>query len=120
MTSLTCDIRNWLACVRGCPNQTGDDDAEIFCSWTDAEGDDDADANESYIIASDFSFIVLIDSRGIDDGVGEEETDGKIATKRTNVVLIIKNCEKKECEPFEKGRTRLYKNDLTETWFAIL
>jgi hypothetical protein len=43
----------------------------------------------------------LLFSSAIDDGVGEDEIHGKNATRRTKIVMVITNCEKKERELVE-------------------
>jgi len=43
----------------------------------------------------------LLFSSAIDDGVGEGEIHGKNATRRTKIVMVITNCEKKERELVE-------------------
>jgi len=43
----------------------------------------------------------LVFSIEFDDGVGEDEIQGKNATRRIKTVMIITNCEKKERELIE-------------------
>jgi len=43
----------------------------------------------------------LLFSSAIDDGVGEDEIHGKNATRRKQIMIVMTNCEKKECELVE-------------------